>query len=219
VPALTFIYNKYTRIYYNIIERAKTRPVFDYTEKHHIIPRSLGGDNSADNLIRLTAREHFVCHLLLTRMTQGQYKRKMISAVFYLTGQGKSKRNNNFKRSRLYENLKRQHSVNVSEQKKGCRQPPRSAVARQRYSESKQGKSNPNYKGSYITPWGCYESSRMAAKACPDRMSDVAILNFCQQKNNIPISYLSVCRSKGYLQQKHIGLTPREIGFDFKINT
>lgn len=216
---MTFIYNKYTRIYYNIIERAKTRAVVDYTEKHHIIPRSLGGDNSQDNLVRLTAREHFVCHLLLTRITQGQDKRKMISAVFYLTGRGKSNRNNCFKKSRLYENLKKQHSANVSKQKKGCRQPPRSSLARQRYSASKQGRRNPNHTGSYVTPWGCYESSRMAAKACPGHMSDVAILNFCRQKNNIPISYLSVCRSRGYLQQKHIGLTPKQIGFDFKINT
>lgn len=216
---MTFIYNKYTRIYYNIIERAKTRAVVDYTEKHHIIPRSLGGDNSQDNLVRLTAREHFVCHLLLTRITQGQDKRKMISAVFYLTGRGKSNRNNCFKKSRLYENLKKQHSANVSKQKKGCRQPPRSSLARQRYSASKQGRRNPNHTGSYVTPWGCYESSRMAAKACPGQMSDVAILNFCRQKNNIPISYLSVCRSRGYLQQKHIGLTPKQIGFDFKINT
>lgn len=216
---MTFIYNKYTRIYYNIIERAKTRAVVDYTEKHHIIPRSLGGDNSQDNLVRLTAREHFVCHLLLTRITQGQDKRKMISAVFYLTGRGKSNRNNCFKKSRLYENLKKQHSANVSKQKKGCRQPPRSSLARQRYSASKQGRRNPNHTGSYVTPWGYYESSRMAAKACPGHMSAVAILNFCRQKNNIPISYLSVCRSRGYLQQKHIGLTPKQIGFDFKINT
>jgi hypothetical protein len=219
VSALTFIYNKYTRIYYNIIDRAKLRQLSVYVENHHIIPRSLGGDNSADNLVALTAREHFICHLLLTRMTQGQHKRKMISAVFYLTGRGKSKRNNHFKSSRLYENLKRQHSVNVSKQKKGCKQPPRSALARQHYSNSKKGKNNPNHKGYYITPWGRYESSRLASGACPDRMSDVAILNFCKEKNNIPISYLSVCRSKGYLNTAHIGLTPNQIGFDFQINT
>lgn len=111
---MNFIYNKYTRVYFNIIERAKTRKISDYTEKHHIIPRSLGGDNGKENLVRLTAREHFVCHLLLIRITQGQDKRKMISAVFYLTGQGKSKRNNRFKNSRLYENLKKNHALNVS---------------------------------------------------------------------------------------------------------
>jgi hypothetical protein len=178
----------------------------------------LGGTNNKHNLVTLTAREHFICHLLLTRITQGQDKKKMISAVFYLTGQGKSKRNNHFKSSRLYENLKKQHSVNVSEQKKGCKQPPRSDVAKQRYSDSKKGKNNPKHTGYYITPWGRYESSRLASAACPDRMSDMAILNFCRAKNNNPISYLSICRSKGYLNHSHIGLTPNQLGFAFQIN-
>jgi hypothetical protein len=219
MSALTFIYNKYTRIYNNIIERAKARTTSGYVENHHIIPRSLGGSNNKSNLVALTAREHFICHLLLTRITQGQDKKKMIRAVFYLTGRGKADRNNYIKSSRLYENLKTQLSAIVSEQKKGCKQPPRSELARQRYSDSKTGKNNPNHKGHYITPWGRYESSRLASKACPDRMSDVAILNFCTAKNSIPISYLSICRSKGYLNQAHVGLTPFQLGFAFQINT
>ena len=216
---MIFIDNKYTRIYYTIVERAKTRIISGYTENHHIIPRSLGGPNSKDNLAALTAREHFICHLMLTRMTYGQYKKKMVLAVFYLTGKGKSKRNNRIKSSRMYENLKTQLSAIVSEQKKGCKQPPRTDLAKQRYSDSKKGKNNPNHKGYYITPWGRYESSRLASIACPSRMSDVAILNFCRDKNNIPISYLSVCRSKGFLTIAHIGFTPFEIGFTFQINT
>jgi hypothetical protein len=215
---MIFIDNKYTRIYYTIVERAKTRIISGYTENHHIIPRSLGGSNSKDNLAALTAREHFICHLMLTRMTYGQYKKKMVLAVFYLTGKGKSKRNNRIKSSRMYENLKIQLSAIVSEQKKGCKQPPRTDLAKQRYSDSKKGKNNPNHKGYYITPWGRYESSRLASTACPSRMSDVAILNFCKTKNSIPISYLSICRSKGYLTPAHIGFTPYEIGFSFQIN-
>lgn len=218
MSALTFIYNKYTRIYNNIIERAKTRTISGYTENHHILPRSLGGSNNKSNLVALTAREHFICHLLLTRITQGQDKKKMVLAVFYLTGKGKANRNNRIKVSRLYETLKTQLSSIVSEQKKGCKQPPRSDIARQRYSASKKGKNNPNHKGYYITPWGCYESSRLASAACPEPMSDVAILNFCKEKNNVPISYLSVCRSKGYLNCSHIGLTPNQLGFSFQIN-
>ena len=93
-----------------------------------------------------------------------------------------------------------------------------SDLARQRYSDSKKGKNNPNHKGYYKTPWGLFESSRLASKACPDQMSDVAILNFCRAKNSIPISYLSICRSKGYLNHAHIGLTPKELGFGFQIN-
>jgi hypothetical protein len=65
-----FLDNKYTRWYYNIINAARTRTneKLSYTERHHIIPKSLGGNNSSDNLVPLTGREHFIVHLLLTKM-------------------------------------------------------------------------------------------------------------------------------------------------------
>lgn len=210
---MLFIDNKYTRTYYKIIERAKSRFISTYVENHHIIPKSLGGNNTRDNLVALTAREHFVCHLLLTKMTQGEARSKMSLAVFYLTGKGKSNRNNVIKFSRLYENLRKENAKYVSKLKRGCKQPPRTAKARQHLKESKTGKLNPNFKCEWMTPWGVYASSRLAAKACPDKISDVAILNFCQQKNNTPISYLSVCRSKGWVKEQYIGMTPLQLGF------
>ena len=82
-----YLQNKYTRIYFMIIDRARLRklPKEIYTEKHHIIPKSLGGDNSLENLIALTAREHFICHLLLPKMTTGIHKQKMTFAAWALT--------------------------------------------------------------------------------------------------------------------------------------
>jgi hypothetical protein len=77
-----FMNNKYTRIYYSIIAQAKLRVNLDYTERHHIIPKSLGGDNTNDNLVRLTAKEHYVCHLLLVHMTQNESRTKMRYAVY-----------------------------------------------------------------------------------------------------------------------------------------
>lgn len=59
---------KYEKIYNQIIERAKYRVLEGYKEKHHIIPRCMGGTDEKDNLVDLTAREHFICHLLLTRI-------------------------------------------------------------------------------------------------------------------------------------------------------
>jgi hypothetical protein len=55
----------YKKIHDAIIERAKTRTLIDYKERHHIIPKCMGGDNSAENLVELTAREHFLIHKLL----------------------------------------------------------------------------------------------------------------------------------------------------------
>jgi hypothetical protein len=87
-----YLQNKYTRIYFMIIDRAKSRilPPEVYVEKHHVIPKSLGGDNRKSNLVRLTAREHFICHLLLPKMTTGESKRKMSFALWALTKLDKS---------------------------------------------------------------------------------------------------------------------------------
>ena len=37
----------------------------EYHERHHIIPRCLGGGNEEENLIDLFAKEHFIAHKLL----------------------------------------------------------------------------------------------------------------------------------------------------------
>ena len=79
--AMIFINNKYTGWYYSIIESAVSRLNTGYTERHHIIPKSLGGQNTKDNLVRLTAREHFICHHLLTKMTSGNDRIKMLHAL------------------------------------------------------------------------------------------------------------------------------------------
>jgi hypothetical protein len=83
---MIFIDNKYSRIYFSIINRAKERLLENtYFEKHHIIPKSLGGSNKKENLVKLTAREHFICHLLLTKMTSGDAYYKMINAAWLMS--------------------------------------------------------------------------------------------------------------------------------------
>lgn len=42
--------------------------IADYTEIHHILPKCMGGTNEKDNLVRLTAREHYLAHRLLTKI-------------------------------------------------------------------------------------------------------------------------------------------------------
>ena len=66
-----------------IIDRAKSRTLLanEYYEKHHIIPKSLGGTNEKENLVSLTAREHFICHLLLLKITEGKNYYKMVNAA------------------------------------------------------------------------------------------------------------------------------------------
>ena len=76
---VVFLENKYTKWYFNIIRNAN--PTTSYVEKHHIIQRCIGGSDHRENIVSLTAREHFVCHLLLTKMTTGKVKQAMCWAV------------------------------------------------------------------------------------------------------------------------------------------
>lgn len=101
-----YLQNKYTNTYYNIIAQAKSRTTTGYTEKHHIIPRSLGGSNDPDNLVVLTAREHFVCHLLLPKMLEGNNRRLMIHALWGMCNQHTPNQQRYKPSSKLYEHIR-----------------------------------------------------------------------------------------------------------------
>ena len=70
--------NKYSKLYFTIIQNARNRISKGYIESHHIIPQSLGGSNDKNNLVDLTAREHIICHWLLIKMTEGEDRSKML---------------------------------------------------------------------------------------------------------------------------------------------
>lgn len=77
-----FIPNKYSKWYFDLMSKAQNQIITGYSERHHIIPKSLGGNNSDFNLILLTARQHFVAHQLLAKMTSGIAKQKMYKALW-----------------------------------------------------------------------------------------------------------------------------------------
>lgn len=92
---------KYCKWYFNIIEKAKTRILNDYKEKHHIFPKSLGGTDSKDNIVELTAKEHYVVHHLLTKMcVKHEDTIKMWNAFFLMHIHNLS---NRYYSSRTYE--------------------------------------------------------------------------------------------------------------------
>lgn len=79
---VNFIVSKYSRCYERLIKKAQVRGTIQgYKERHHIIPRCFGGDNSKTNVVQLTAREHYIAHLLLWKMKfEGVYGQKMAFA-------------------------------------------------------------------------------------------------------------------------------------------
>jgi hypothetical protein len=119
---MIFIENKYTKIYYSIIDSAKSRTLSQetYTEKHHTIPKSLGGDNTKLNLVKLTAREHFICHWLLTKMTADTAHIKMVYALHRMQGISKYHQRYTSKiTSRVFAKLRIEHSQCISRMNKG----------------------------------------------------------------------------------------------------
>lgn len=64
-----FIENKYKKWYDDLVEKRTETPSSEsYVEKHHIVPKGMGGGNEKENLVIFSAREHYVAHLLLTKM-------------------------------------------------------------------------------------------------------------------------------------------------------
>lgn len=112
-----YLDNKYTIWYYNIVNRGKERNISIYTEKHHIIPKSLGGSNESSNLVKLTPREHYICHLLLVKMTTGLSKAKMTHAVVaYATWTTNNHKRNVVVNSRTIDMLKKSRAIFMTEE-------------------------------------------------------------------------------------------------------
>lgn len=109
----------YQNIHNQLIEKRKANPANGYTETHHIIPRSLGGIDGHDNLVVLTAREHFLAHLLLVKIhenTQNFYK--MVKA-FHMMLVCSSDNQQRHITSRKFEELRKLFSVAKSAEQTG----------------------------------------------------------------------------------------------------
>lgn len=83
VGPVHFIENKYRRWYLDLIEMARKRGTLVDGEWHHALPLAFGGTKAC--IVRLTFREHFLAHWLLTKITTGQDRRRM-NYAFALMG-------------------------------------------------------------------------------------------------------------------------------------
>ena len=77
----------YKKNYYDYIDYVKTLNRYKgdgkYYEKHHIKPRSLGGNDSEDNLVLLTAREHYLAHYLLWKFNPCKEDELEVQKLFF----------------------------------------------------------------------------------------------------------------------------------------
>lgn len=109
----------YRHIYYVIISHAKSEQKLglrkkgngEYYERHHILPKSLFPlwVNRKSNLVLLTAREHFFCHQLLTKIYPCK---QMYFAVYILVNTSKNNlRITSREYSRIKENFVKEIAV------------------------------------------------------------------------------------------------------------
>lgn len=139
-----FLNNKYTNYYNSIIYRAKSRtmPKETYTEIHHIIPRSLGGSNSKSNLVLLTAREHRLAHILLTKMLiDPDHIKKMWYAAWMILRVENDSQARHISKGKFYELAKINFSTLMSARHKGKIV---SEETRKKMSESRKKHAGPN---------------------------------------------------------------------------
>lgn len=105
------IENKYSKWYNSLVDKARTRKLPDeiYIEKHHIIPKSWGGPNTKQNLVKLTAREHYIAHALLWKFNiPTRYHIQMMHAFDSMTKMRYGRRDYKIN-SRIFESLKLEH--------------------------------------------------------------------------------------------------------------
>lgn len=113
------IRDKYLTWYENLVAKAKSRSLLEgYVERHHVIPVSLGGNNKSENIITLTAREHYIAHLLLWKMSMDKKSHNKMTMALHVmvNGSGHKKQNRSYLvPSRIYEANRKEYVQVISE--------------------------------------------------------------------------------------------------------
>lgn len=152
-----FIDNEAYNRYYEIIARANSicprnikkteaMKIRGYVEDHHIIPKCLGGTDVVANKVWLTAEEHFMCHKLLTEMTEDTANGKMWSALWRMMNKQSKNQDRDYTiDAKEYAITREQNAKNHSSRMKGELNPfhnkKHSSTTKEVMSAKKKGKS------------------------------------------------------------------------------
>lgn len=118
----------YKKIYDQLVEKCKVRgldksALEGYFEKHHVVPRCMGGSDEPENFVLFTGREHFIAHMLLMRAYPESTS--LMRAAFMMSSRWKSGGLEESKpiHSKTYENLRVLYAQAVSVQCSGENNP------------------------------------------------------------------------------------------------
>lgn len=229
----------YNNIINNAIKQVRSKSKTAYFEAHHIFPKCLGGTDEKENIVLLTAKEHFICHHLLTKIYQhdklhfafwsmcnqlsGDVTRgyKVTASVFE-----KAKIKFAISNSKLHtgKKISDEHKQLLSDSWKdnnphkagkdshlyGTTRPD---TIKKKISETKKSSPEKNaaFKGYYVTPVGKFASSEQAAVEVCLFVENVR--RRCSQSSTI-INNRHIANNKD-LSINDIGKTFKELGWDF----
>ena len=128
-----FLNNKYTKIYFAIVEKVRQTPFEGFTENHHIVPEHFyiertrsgppgwlqGNPDAKENLLDMPAREHAICHLLLRKMIPEDKNAGCVYAAWRMVNIEDDTGNRYRVNSRIYAKLKEEVAKTHSATMKG----------------------------------------------------------------------------------------------------
>lgn len=130
----------YQKIYDDLIERARNRITEGYVERHHIIPRCMGGDDSKTNIVKLYPEEHYLVHLILCKLNEGNSK--LLYAAMNMTSG--SMINNGKRNNKAYGWLRRRFSESMSGDNSPSRRYCQKAAAEKRRGQKRTAETRKN---------------------------------------------------------------------------
>lgn len=197
----------YSSIYDSLIQRARSRQLEAgiFIEKHHVIPKCIGGSDASENIVNLTPEEHYVAHQLLMKLHPGV--RELAFAAHLMTTHHSGKRNTNksygWIKKKLYGNpegysLPEETRIKMSKSRKGKKH---SEETKRKISEANKGKKRSDdvrkamsdrqmgvKKGPNKTPRS-EEHSRKIAEALKGRkLPDEVKIKLSESRKGIPVS-------------------------------
>jgi len=155
----------YAAHYDRLIARSCGRKLEGYSERHHVLPRCMGGDESAANLVRLEPEEHYVAHQLLVKMHPGVIG--LLTACIVMSKKGSG--------NKLYGWLRRRYSA--------TKQSPETIARRSASLRAKNHLRRAQNGGSTLT---AEQRERVAAALRGKRFSDEHRRNISAGRKGIP---------------------------------
>ena len=156
----------YRKVYKMLVDNrlADSLPKEEYGEVHHIVPKAEGGSDDASNKVRLSAREHYIAHLLLAKIYDDL---AMYSAVMYMQCRSFTQSRAFRFNSRLYASVRKEFGAKQREYlKHHPRIGPKNGMYGRHHTEESKKKMSCSQKGKKLTEE--HKNKIKATLALPD---------------------------------------------------